>query len=149
MNWLLYPLAVLAGLSNPVQSAANAGLNKALGQVVAAACCIYLVAACALLALAPFLGLSLRGLLGKALAAPWWVWIGGLCNLLFVLAGALCTQKIGSAVFTVTVACSAIVLSILLDRWGVMGLSPHPLSWMRLLGGAMAVGGIVLVSFSS
>jgi len=148
MQWLLYPLAVLAGLSNPVQSASNAGLNKTLGQVVLAALVIYGVALAGLLACAPFLGVSLRGVGGKLAEAPWWAWVGGLCNLCFVLTAALCTQKIGSAMFTVTVACSAVVLSIVLDRFGVMGLEEHPITWMRLLGGAMAVGGIALVSLS-
>ncbi len=148
MQWLLVGLAALAGLSNPVQSAANAGLNKAMGQVVPAAAAIYAVAVAGLLLCAPFLGLSLRGLGAGAAGAPWWAWLGGPCNLMFVVAAALCTQKIGSAVFTVTAACCAVVLSIVMDRLGVMGLEPHPLSWMRLLGGAMAVGGIILVSAS-
>ena len=50
--------------------------------------------------------------------------------------------------FTVTAACCAIVLSIFLDRFGILGLDVHPLSLLRLLGGGMAVGGIVLVAIS-
>lgn len=148
MRWLLIGLAVLAGLSNPVQSVANAGLNKAPGQVVPAALAIYGVALCGLLLCAPFLGLSLRDLGARTARAPWWAWLGGLCNLMFVLAAALTTQKVGSAVFTVTAACCAIVLSIVLDRAGIMGLQPHPVNWLRMLGGAMGVGGIILVSIS-
>jgi bacterial/archaeal transporter family-2 protein len=148
MKLLLVGLAVLAGLSNPIQSAANAALNKALQQVIPAALTIYAVAILGLLACAPFLGLSVRDLPTRLAMVPWWAWVGGLCNLCFVLAGALCAQRIGSATFTVTVACSAIVLSIVLDRLGVMGLEEHPLSAMRLLGGALAIGGIVLVSLS-
>lgn len=148
MQALLVGLAVMAGLSNPFQSAANAGLNKALGQVVPAALVIYAVALCSLLLCAPFLGLSFRGFAGRAAGAPWWVWVGGLCNMMFVLAAALATQQIGSAVFTVTAACCAVVTSIALDRLGVMGLHQHPVTLLRLLGGAMAVGGIVLVSIS-
>lgn len=148
MHLLLILFVVLAGLSNPVQSAANAGLNKALGQVVPAALVIYAVALTGLLLCAPFLGVSLRGLGSKAAAAPWWVWLGGICNLMFVLAGALATQKVGSAVFTVTVASCAIALSLVLDSYGLLGLEQHPLTWIRLLGGAMAIGGIALVSIA-
>lgn len=148
MQWLLLPLAVLAGLSNPIQSAANAGLNKSLGQVAAAALVIYGVAIVGLLLCLPVLGWTLRDFGGKLTTVPWWAWIGGLCNLSFVIAGALCTQKLGSATFTVTVACSAIVLSMILDRLGLMGLEQHPITWLRVLGGALAVGGIALVSLS-
>jgi bacterial/archaeal transporter family-2 protein len=148
MQWLLYPLALLAGLSNPIQSAANAGLNRSLGQVVAALLVIYAVALAGLLLCMPFLGLSLREAGARLGSVPWWAWVGGLCNLCFALAGALCTQRIGSATFTVIVACTAVVLSIVLDRFGVMGLKEHPINWMRLAGGAMAVGGIALVTLS-
>ena len=148
MQFLLIGLAVLAGLSNPIQSAANAALNKSLQQVVPAALLIYGVALCCLLLCAPFLGLSLRELGPRMAGAPWWAWLGGICNAMFVLAAALATQRVGSAVFTVTAACCAVVLSIVLDRAGIMGLQQHPITLLRLFGGAMAVGGIVLVGIS-
>ena len=148
MNALLIALAVLAGVTNPVQSAANAGLHKALGQVLPAILCIYAIAFVALLLCAPFLGISFRGLGAKAAEAPWWAWLGGLCNLLFVLTASVATQKLGSAVFTVTAACVAVILSLALDRFGLLGLAPHPLTWVRILGGFMAVGSIVLVAAS-
>ncbi len=148
MQFLLVGLAALAGLSNPIQSAANSALNKSLQQVIPAALAIYGVAICCLLLCAPFLGLSLRDVGPKIGATPWWAWLGGICNAIFVLAAALATQRIGSAVFTVTAACCAVVLSIALDRAGIMGLQQHPLNLLRLLGGALAVGGIVLVGIS-
>ena len=148
MQYLLIGLAALAGLSNPIQSAANAALNKSLQQVIPAALTIYAVAICSLLVCAPFLGFSVRDLGPKWAAAPWWAWLGGICNALFVLAAALATQRVGSAVFTVTAACCAVVLSILLDRAGIMGLQQHPITLLRLLGGAMAIGGIILVGIS-
>ncbi len=148
MQWFLIGLAVIADLSNPIQSAVDAGLNKALGQLLPSVIIIYGVALVGLMVCSPFLAISLRGLGSKATGAPWWVWIGGLCNLIFVLAAATATQKVGSAVYTVIVACCAIVLSILLDRFGVLGLKPHPLTVWRLAGGAMAMGGIILVSVS-
>ena len=148
MKFLLVALVVAAGLGNPVQSAGNAALNKAIGQVLPAAVAIYGVALCGVVVCSLFMGVSLRGLGTKALGAPWWAWLGGLSNLLFVLAAALTTRKIGSAVFTVTTASCAIVMSIVFDRFGIMGLPPHPLTVLRVLGGAMAVGGIALVSIS-
>jgi transporter family-2 protein len=148
MKWLLMGLAIAAGLSNPIQSAANAGLKKSLGQVMPSAIAIYAVALVTLLVVSPFLGLSLRGLPVRAMGAPWWVWLGGICNAVFVLSAAMATQKIGSATFTVTVACCAIVLSLVLDQTGAFGLQPHPINALRMLGGAMAIGGIMLVSLS-
>ena len=49
MKWLYVPLVVLAGLSNPVQSAANTQVQKVLGNVLLASLLIYSVALCGLL----------------------------------------------------------------------------------------------------
>ena len=146
MQWLLVGLAALAGLTNPIQSAANAGLNKALGQVVLSALVIYGVALLALLVLSPFLGVSSRGLGQRIASVPWWAWLGGLCNLTFVLAGALATKKIGSASFTILSLVCAVLVSLLLDQLGVLGLEHRPATLLRLLGGGLAVAGVVLVS---
>ena len=144
----LIALTVLAGLSNPIQSASNSGLNKAVGQVIPAVLAIYVVALIGLAACAPFFGLSLRDLPAKAVAAPWWAWLGGLCNLMFVMAATIATKQIGSAVFTVTATSCAVVLSIILDQVGILGLDQHPASILRLVGGAMAIGGVALVTAS-
>ncbi len=125
MGYLLYILAVVAGLSVPVQSAANSALNKGLGQVAAVLLVVYGVALLGLLASLPFLSLSLGAAFQKASALPWWAYVGGLCNLLFVIAAATATQKIGSAAFTVTTLVFAVVLSVALDHFGLLGLAKH------------------------
>ncbi len=146
MKFLLIGMAMLAGVTIPLQSAANAELNKGFGQVAVAALAIYVVALCGLLVCAPFFGVSLRGLGMRAVTIPWWAWGGGLCNLLFVLAAALTTQRLGAAAFTVTIATTATVLSIALDNFGWLGLAQHPVSWLRAAGAVLAIGGVVLVS---
>lgn len=144
--WILYVVAVAAGLSNPVQSAVNAALNKGVGQPIVAAFIIYGVAASALAAVAVVAWLSGRGLGGGLGDVPWWAFAGGVCNLVFVLASAYATRAIGSGAFTVLVTTSAVTLSVVLDRFGVLGLEAHALSWQRVLGAALAIAGAVLVS---
>ena len=41
---------------------------------------------------------------------------------------------------------TAVALSIVLDNFGWLGLPHHPATWPRLLGGALAIGGVILVS---
>jgi transporter family-2 protein len=144
--YLMYLLAALAGLGNPFQSSANAALNKGLAQPVATGILVYLVGFAAMLALAPFVGFAPREAISKVGQVPWWGWVGGLCNALFVIAAAVTTRKIGSAGFTVTTSCVSIIVSLVLDRYGLMGLAPKPLTVMRMVGGAMAMGGIFLVA---
>jgi bacterial/archaeal transporter family-2 protein len=146
---LFYALAALAGLSNPVQSAANATLNKGVGQPIFAGLVIYAVGVVGLLLLAAgaaAFGLPFRGPAGKLGGIPWWAFVGGLCNVTFALCAAISTQKIGSAAYTVTVLVVAVLLSLVLDQFGLMGLKEHPLSWARGIGAALAVAGVVLIS---
>lgn len=143
--FLLYGLAVLAGPGNPLQSAANAGLNKALGNPVVPAGCIYAVAVVTVAVVAVVWGFPVGAALGKMGEVPWWAWIGGAFGVVFVFAGALATKQIGASPFTVTTLVTAVVLSIGLDHFGLMGLEQHPASWQRLLGGCLAMGGVVLV----
>ena len=149
MQALFYALAVLAGLSNPLQSASNAALNKGTGQPLVAGMVVYAVAITALLAcavIAAIFGTPLREAAGKLGGLPWWAFVGGLCQLTFTLAAAVSTQKIGSAGFTVTVLVVAVVLSIALDQYGLMGLPVRDATWPRLLGAGLAIVGVTLVS---
>ena len=150
MGALFYGLALLAGLSNPLQSAANAALNKGFKQPLAAAVVVYAVAlaglALCVLAGWVFFGTTVRGMAGRLTTLPPWAFLGGLCQLTFTLAAAVATQRIGSAAFTVTVLVVAVALSVVLDAYGLMGLPLHPASWPRLLGAALAIVGVVLVS---
>jgi len=147
MKILFFLLAIVAGLGNPLQSAANAGLNKSLGPGLTALT-VYGVALAALICALPFLGIgqSSDPFMERISHVPWWAWAGGLFNFAFVLAGSLAAREIGSAVFTVTVASCAVVLSVILDHFGLLGLEPHAASVPRLIGAAMAIGGICLVS---
>ena len=135
-------------MSNPLQSAANAALNKEVGQPLVTGLVVYAVAVGGLLVcvgVAALAGVSFGGL-GKIGGLPWWAFVGGLCQLTFTVAAAVSTQKIGSAAFTVTVLVIAVVLSIVLDKYGLMGLPVRDATWLRMLGAALAIGGVTLVA---
>lgn len=138
-----YLIAVVSGLSNPVQSAANAALNKATHQpLLTAIATLLVVVAC----YAAVRGLSFAPLREAATTLPWWVYVGGACNIVFVLASAVATQKIGSGAFTVTTLVSAVILSIVLDGNGLMGPQHHPVTWPRIVRAGLSIAGVLLVS---
>ena len=142
MQVRFYALALLAGVSNPLQSAANAALNKGIGQPLATGLVVYAVAVAGLLVcvgIATATGTSFTGL-GKLGGLRSWVFVGGLCQQTFTLAAAVSTQKVGSATFTVTELVVAVLLSIALDAHGLMGLQVRGATWPRLLGAALAIG---------
>ncbi|MDX7952694.1 DMT family transporter [Lichenihabitans sp. Uapishka_5] len=145
MSFLLVPLALLAGILNTVQSGANATLSKGLGQPVLAALCVTLGNAVVYLLVGAVLGLRWPDM-GKVAQLPWWAWTGGFCGAAYVLAVVFFAEKLGAAVFTGCTVTAAILTSVLLDHFGLVGFKEHAASLWRLLGCALMIGGLVLIA---
>jgi bacterial/archaeal transporter family-2 protein len=146
MQWILGFFAVLAGISNPLQSGSNSALQKGLQAPVVSALLVYAVGTLCLMLCIPFLGLPMRDALGRLDRVPWWVFIGGICNALFLVTTLLVTKKLGSATFTTIVVVAATVTSLLLDHFGLLGFEVRQATTLRLVGGAFAIGGVVLIA---
>jgi bacterial/archaeal transporter family-2 protein len=141
---LFYVVALAAGALNTVQSGQNVSLNKALGQPVLAATTVALANVAVYLAAAPFIGLGWPGA-GKIAEVPWWAWFGGVLGALYVLATIFIADKVGAAAFTGLTVTAAVVTSIALDHWGLVGFAVHEAGLGRLAGGALMIGGLLLV----
>ncbi len=137
--------AVVAGMLSTVQSGANASLNKALGQPILAAFAVVATNLLVYLIAALFVGVGWPGS-DRIAATPWWAWIGGVCGGLYVLAAIFLAERLGAAVFTGLVVTAGIVTSIVLDHFGLVGFQQHSAGLWRIAGGAIMVGGLLLVS---
>ena len=146
MPWLFGLFAVLAGISNPIQSGSNSALNKAVGAPVVAASIVYLVGVVCLAACVPFLGFGARGLGLKLQSLPWWAFVGGICNALFLMSTLLVTKRLGSATFTTIVVIAAVITSLALDHFGLLGFDVRRATLLRMVGGALAASGVVLIA---
>ncbi len=76
---------------------------------------------------------------------PGWAWIGGLYGALFVVVLAWATPKLGVATSLAAVVAGQLVLGLLIDHFGLMGVPRQPISLARLGGTAMVIGGMLLV----
>ena len=83
---------------------------------------------------------------GRVASVPWWAWTGGVISLGSTIAGLTMTQKLGSGLFTAASLTTGIVVSVLLDNFGVLGLKHHPASPARWVGCALLIGGVWLVA---
>ena len=145
MSFIFIPLALLAGVLTTVQSGANATLNKGLGQPVLAALCVALGNVVVYLVVGLFIGVRWPDM-GKAAHLPWWGWTGGCCGAAYVLAVVFFAEKLGAAVFTGCTVTAAILTSVALDHFGLVGFKEHAAGLPRLLGCGLMIGGLVLVS---
>ncbi|HEY9677771.1 MAG TPA: DMT family transporter [Drouetiella sp.] len=77
--------------------------------------------------------------------APWWIWTGGLCGIVFVLAGAVLAPKLGASSYTSAIIAGQILCSVLLDQFGILGFPKHSINVQRLLGIILLAAGVFLI----
>jgi len=146
MTWLLYLFAAAAGAVSTALSGSNATLSKTLAQPMTAGLIVQLVTIVALVAA----GLVYGGLgwptTDKFGQLPWWAWLGGLGGAMILLAQLLVARKIGAAPYLSITVTAGVVVSIALDHFGLLGFTRNPAQLARLIGGAMMIVGVILVS---
>jgi transporter family-2 protein len=83
----------------------------------------------------------------KGLASmPWWAPLGGLVGAFAVIAGLLFVGKVGAGAFAGLTITANILMSLVIDRYGLFGMEVHDLSSGRIAGAALMVAGITLIS---
>jgi transporter family-2 protein len=64
----------------------------------------------------------------------------------FLMSMLLFAQRIGAGAFMGLSVTAAIITSVALDHFGLVGFKEHPVGWLRLLGCGLMVAGVVLVA---
>ena len=139
-------LAILAGGMLPIQGVVNSQLGRVLDNVVLATLISFTVGSLTLLLVFLFrnnwsAGASLQGLRD----VPPVLYIGGVLGAVYVTAVAALIPKIGVANTMIAVILGQVLLSLLLDHLGVLGIEIREISWSRVLGAGLVVFGLVLV----
>ena len=145
MTWILYAVAIAAGLANPFQSGTNSELNKQLGAPLWAGVWVYATGLMGLLAVQIFLRQAFPAMEKLQGVSPW-AWFGGLISIASTMAGLMLAQKMGSGVFTGVTVTAGLVMSVALDQMGALGFKQHTASPMRLGGCALMVAGVWMIS---
>ena len=107
-----------------MQPAVNARLGKAIGTVQAASVS-FLVGTVVLVAIAAFV----NGGLGHdrhAGGAPWWAFVGGLLGAAYVTVALVAVRTLGAAGLTAAVITGQLAISVLIDRFGLLGVAKQP-----------------------
>jgi bacterial/archaeal transporter family-2 protein len=144
MVWLYLFVCLLAGALMPLQAGVNAQLARWVGHPVTASLISFAVGTLALFAYTTATRPQLPTLSALA-SAPWWVWVGGLFGSVFVTAAAAFAPRLGAATFISITIAGQVLVSILLDHFGVVGFAARPVTAPRLLGALLLVAGVLLV----
>ena len=141
----LYPIIIVAGMLQawgpPMNNALkNALVNPWLGSLVS------------FLPIVAFLGVLLVCLPRPLPSAesltqmPWWAPLGGLVGAFAVVAGLLFVGKVGAGAFAGLTITANILMSLVIDKFGLFGMQTHELSLGRMAGAGLMVAGIALIS---
>jgi bacterial/archaeal transporter family-2 protein len=83
---------------------------------------------------------------GSLSQMPWWAPLGGLVGAFAVVAGLLFVGRVGAGAFAGLTITANILMSLLIDKFGLFGMETHALTVGRMVGGALMVAGILLIS---
>lgn len=148
MQALLIGFAVIAGFLNTLQTGANTALNKSLAAPLWAATAVgattFLTTLAAALVTAAVTGQ--RPTVETLAGVPWWGWTGGALGAVYVLATVLVADKVGAAVFMGVTVTVAIVTSLAMDHFGLLGFEVHRAGLARIVGGILMVAGLGLIA---
>ncbi|MEA2214821.1 MAG: bacterial/archaeal transporter family-2 protein, partial [Solirubrobacteraceae bacterium] len=137
-------LAVLlgagAGCLVGMQAPINSRLGKSVGGVQAATFS-FLVGSAALVAISFILrgGLGSLGSIGKV---PWWALVGGLLGAVYVFVALEAVRTLGASGLTAVVITGQLVISVVIDRFGLLGVARSPITLQRVVGLVLLAAGV-------
>ncbi|ONN71269.1 DMT family transporter [Pseudomonas oryzihabitans] len=137
-------LAFLAGVVLPFQAASNAAMGRTLGHPLWGALTSLVVSAGVIIAALLLLRASPPDFT-KVFQGSLWLWIGGVLGAIYVRSAAAITPKLGAGGFLLLVVAGQIVASILVDHFGLMGLTIKPINIAKVMGVLLIFAGVVLV----
>lgn len=140
-------LAVLVGVAAGCLVGMQAPINSRLGKSVGsaeAATVSFLVGTVALVLILLVARGGLGGL-GQIGRVPWWALVGGLLGAVYVSVALVAVRTLGASGLTAVVIAGQLVISVVIDRFGLLGVARQSIGAQRILGLALLAAGVLLV----
>ena len=144
MNILLYLIPVLAGVLNAVHSGTNAQLTKSFERPWWAALFVCIISGVAIL---PGILVARESFpsLGSLTRTPWWAWAGTVIAAVPIITTLLFAGRLGGAAYNGLVVTATMVMSVVLDQFGLLGFDVHVANIWRIVGAVLMVAGVSLL----
>ncbi len=139
-------VGLLAGGLLGAQPSANGFLGRVLGHPLQAAVISFGSGFVLLLILSIGYGVFPPRFARSPLSLPWWAWTGGAIGTVLVTSSLYFVPRIGSLSWFGAVITGQVVAALILDQWGLMGNPRSAASPLRLLGAAMLIGGVLVIT---
>ncbi|MGI6451956.1 MAG: DMT family transporter [Syntrophomonadaceae bacterium] len=131
-NWIFVMIAALSGAAMALQGTLNTALGKIVG-VWESTLIVHVVGALAALGVVLCVGGGMNRFsnLGQA---PWYVFLGGVLNVIIVYAVIRSMDKIGVGNATTAIIVAQVSTAILIDALGAFGMKKFEFHYLDILG---------------
>jgi bacterial/archaeal transporter family-2 protein len=136
-------LGVGAGCLVGMQAPVNSRLGKTVGSVQAASIS-FLIGTIVLLTIVVFVNGGL-GALGRVGRVPWWALVGGVLGAVYVTVALVAVRTLGASGLTAVVIIGQLAISVVIDRFGLLGVARQQIGAQRIAGLVLLVAGVLLV----
>ena len=140
----LAAFAVIGGAAIVFQAAVNADLRAALNSASWAALVSYTGGALAMVVFV-LLSRSSWPVAADLAKTSWLSWTGGLFGAVYVVAAILLLPKLGATTLLALFVAGQMVMSVVLDHYGILGVPQHAVDLPRLIGCGLLVVAVVLI----
>ncbi|KAA8733764.1 DMT family transporter [Acinetobacter qingfengensis] len=135
-------LTGLIGFALATQTAINSQLRAQLNSPIQAAFFSFFIGTICL-AVLMLLESATRPSLHQITQTPIWLWLGGFLGAYCISISIYTAPKLGFLSFTGLVLFGQVIMSALLDHFGLLGVERNTIHWQRIVGAILIAVGIV------
>ena len=140
---LILPLAFAIGIAMTIQTAINTQLREYLYSPLQAALFSFFIGTIAL-AILVFFQQTEKPNLSDFLQIPWYLWCGGLLGVYAISMSIYTAPQLGFLTLSALIIFGQIMMSMIVDHFGVLGVEKTPINWQRFMGGVVIFIGVLL-----
>lgn len=141
---VLIVFAILAGAVLPLQAGLNVQLGKSVHQPIFAAFASFLIGTIALFIYLLILKFDFNTISQTKSVSPV-VWLAGILGAFYVAAVIILAPKLGTALTFSLVVAGQMIISLVFDHYGLLGLPVKQINWQRCIGVTFLIVGVLLI----
>ncbi|MDD4972710.1 MAG: DMT family transporter [Bacteriovorax sp.] len=81
----------------------------------------------------------------KVMTIPWYLFTGGVVGSVFIFGALFALPKIGASTFFGQIVLGQLLMTLIVDHYGVFGLPIHKIDSIRIIGVALLISGAFLI----
>lgn len=139
----IIPLAMGIGIAMSIQTALNTQLREYLYSPLQAALLSFLIGTI-VLAVLVFFQQAQKPNIETLFNIPWFLWLGGFLGVYAISLSITTAPKLGFLTLSGLIIFGQIVMSMLLDQFGWLGVEKTSITWQRFLGATIIFLGVIL-----